>query len=211
MIALLTLIYFGGSVVYLYTRFFCTGCCSCLPQETEDNGNDGVEEGTRLLGCNAIPTQTDHVQLVVEEEEYFSSESSEDVEIDNPLLQDYSWETFTKSVPTFPEESKKDESVQIVLTPSLYPKSVRFHPLSLQHDTFPRHDYRRRNNKYFDKLAWFEQDHRRLERIYEELDLFLKNEIQVIEQPKDSQKYEDPDDRVEVFIFEEDEDIKKEN
>ena len=144
-----------SGVSYLLSRLVYTPCLS-----TEDNENDST----------IIPREIE----VTEESPLVNSPSSAgDEGDDDDLIENNNsrnlWIIETRQVPTFKDRNDLTTILIDKLINTLYPKTVRFDPISKEHVTFSREDYKRRNQEYFDNISELCRNPAQLFEIYQEL------------------------------------------
>lgn len=189
MISLFTLISLGG-IAYLYSKIFYHGFCENpdeqdfpLEQQREQLEGEGREgQSTDLLSYGNCLLDSDY---------HLIDNGSGNGLINVPSQSSGEWHKGTKLFPTFhklnPPCLLKLPGSVFDSIPSAPPKkkSVRFHPISLQHDTFSRREYQRRNQEYVDRIGELMRDPSRLAEIYEEIYRFKRDEMNVVEQPQE--------------------------
>ena len=161
MISILTLIYIGG-FSFLYTQLIYHGLSSDGESQRNPSNNPQTSEETAPTRpeMNSLRTAFDIDEEYEDDDDRTASYTEQDD------FSNYSWKSNSRLILTF--KHKNNCGPHSVFDP-LKPKTVRFHPISEEHVTFSKEDYRRRNHELLEKISEHQRSRSRLERIYSEL------------------------------------------
>jgi hypothetical protein len=196
MISIMALICIGG-VSYLYSRLINFSCCTngnnvYIPIISTTNSREiATSERSTLINRPA----TDKDEDEDEDENANENEDGDDYDDDDDLSEDGDsfenlWTHKSRQVSTF---KNKNYVIKVLekLSDSLHAKTVRFHPLSQEHVTFSKKEYKRRNDEFFENLMTIYKDPVHLFEIDKEVKVIMAR------MPKLETIYEHPDENVE--------------
>ena len=170
------IIYFGG-VAYLYIIIFCKAFCSPNnPAQNNDNDNR-VRVNYHLANGSDDEEQ---VRLNSNVISGYDNDSSEESESSDDDYDESSWINTTRYVSTFKISSESNESS---VPSSAHPKSVKFDPVSREHLTFSRKEYRRKNHEWLASMENYQMFPEIQDEIYLEMMLFKNSEMKVHQTP----------------------------
>lgn len=161
-----TLIYVGG-VTYLYSYIiYYTLTNYQLQNSLEESSNSSYDD------------DDENSEVLIDLLDVSSEDDDSYQEYDELWKNRTIWTfTFNKLNPHSPSTDWS-----IFNSDTLQPKKVRFHPISSQHNTFSKEDYRRRNELFFSNLRLIKGNPDKIAEIHAELDEYINNEMEVAEQ-----------------------------
>lgn len=196
------LIYIGG-FAYLYIHLFYHGFCN--PSSTIIN--DEIDGEVNVNYHQLVESEADEAKndSIDDFDEY---EYDDDDDVSDSSLEEYyyhpekgkylkeeeedegnhrfSWDIKTHPVPTFKKPLNKDES-----SSPPRPKCVKFSSTSLEHSTFSREEYKRRNEVWIKRLKALQEKPDKLNRIYLQMELFKYFEMEIHQEPTENEEEEE--------------------
>lgn len=185
-----------GSLAYLYMKLFHPA----FSQEAENNNQAIVSSNLGSAGSDEGEHSFDNSD----------SDGDSSYEYSDENKYESSWEENSRDIETFRKSSNLVENAPqsehpITTQPgALLPrKYVKFNPISREHWTFSRYEYKRKNDEWCATMEKFRRQPELLQEVYSELWDFIDHEMEVLHQMPcihSSEQKENGDD----FIFETD-------
>lgn len=177
MLVCASIIYLGG-LAYLYMKLFHPAFSQ---QEAENNNQASVS--SNLGGAGSDEREHSYTINILDNSD---SDSDSSYESSDQNKYEISWEGNSRDIETFRKSSNLVEHAPqsehpITTQPgALLPrKYVKFNPISREHWTFSRYEYRRRNDEWFATMEKFRMQPELLQEVYSELRDFIGHEMEV--------------------------------
>lgn len=196
MIYIATLIICYGGVSYFYSQFFHFICCTDeISDEVRTIGTTNSREYLESERSSLI-NRNDEIYSIDDSEENNLTEAkqAENISVidsinsreivENDSMRDdkedylaendiysYPWIHKSRRIPTFRKQNCIAKIICDSFPDTSRPKTVRFNPLSLEHVTFDKEEYQRRNDKFFENLRIIRQNPAQLAQIYRKVNV----------------------------------------